>query len=387
MSDATDRLATGRWAIAAAALLGAFAVALLPLSPLDQLPVSLRAALAILMAFIPSAWIALRAETDSAVQRKASEIALKTDSWLTSHEQLDHAIDSSLALVIDDTETSAIAIMQELQGLHDAAATLVQMLVDSRQETERLETEIANGLSTLASMREQITNLPGKISSNLGQVRAVSEQIQELNGLAELVQAISTQSHLLAINAAIEAHRAGEQGRTFRVVANEVKRLAADSGRAATEIGARLSSAWRAVESGMQSGVDESLVQLQQIAQVAESISALEQKYLAFSAYYRAQFAAVTEHNESLASDIVDALGRAQYQDVVRQAIERVRSTVRRRNEILSIGLDAPEDEARAASSLALLRDEFEREELRHSNADRSRDGVTETGELTIELF
>jgi len=202
-----------------------------------------------------------------------------------------------------------------------------------------------------------------------------------------LVQAISTQSHLLAINAAIEAHRAGEQGRTFRVVANEVKRLAADSGRAATEIGARLSSAWRAVESGMQSGVDESLVQLQQIAQVAESISALEQKYLAFSAYYRAQFAAVTEHNEALARDIVDALGRAQYQDVVRQAIERVRATVRRRNQILSVGLDAPEDAARAASSLALLRDEFEREELRHSNADRSRDGVTATGELTIELF
>lgn len=52
-------------------------------------------------------------------------------------------------------------------------------------------------------MREQITNLPGKRSSNLGQVRAVSEQFQELNGLAELVQAISTQSHLLAINAAI----------------------------------------------------------------------------------------------------------------------------------------------------------------------------------------
>jgi len=95
----------------------------------------------------------------------------------------------------------------------------------------------------------------------------------------------------------------------------------------------------------------------------------------------------VTEHNEALARDIVDALGRAQYQDVVRQAIERVRATVRRRNQILSVGLDAPEDAARAASSLALLHDEFEREELRHSNADRSRDGVTATGELTIELF
>ncbi len=139
--------------------------------------------------------------------------------------------------------------MQELQGLHNAAAALVQILLDSRCKTERLKTEFANRLSPLANMREQITNLPGKISSNLGQVRAVSEQIHELNGLAELVQAISTQSHLLAINAAIQAHRADEQGRNFRVEANKVKRLAADSGRAATEIGARLSSARRVTPS------------------------------------------------------------------------------------------------------------------------------------------
>ncbi len=375
----------------AAALLAALTVALLPWSPMRLMPGELRSVLAILIAFIPTLWLAHASGFLSASPRHSGQISseqrAEADDLLTSHEQLDKAIDSSLELVISDTETSAIAIMQELQGLHDAAATLVQMLVDSRAETERLETDIANGLTTLAMMREQITHLPEKISSNLGQVRAVSEQIQELNGLAELVHAISTQSHLLAINAAIEAHRAGEQGRTFRVVANEVKRLAADSGRAASEIGARLSAAWKAVESGMQVGVEESLQQLAQIVHVAESISALEQKYQAFSEYHRAQYAAVTLHNEALANDIVDALGRAQYQDIVRQSIERIRTTMNRRNDILGPALASPVEAGPAAASLASLRDEFEREEYRHSNADRARDGVTPTGELTIELF
>ncbi len=72
---------------------------------------------------------------------------------------------------------------------------------------------------------------------------------------------------------------------------------------------------------------------------------------------------------------MADALERAQSQDGVRQAIERAGATARRRNEILCIALDAPAPVTRAAASLVLLRDAVGREELRRSNADRSRDG------------
>lgn len=386
MDVAPERTAAVRRAVLAAALLASCTLALLPLYPLTAAPDGVRTLLALLVAFAPGAWFALRNGTATPDGRADA------GTLVAPHEQLDRALDDSLGLVIGDTETSAMAIMQQLRELHDAAAALVALLAESRAEAERLDGEIADGLAMLAGMRELITDLPDKISENLGHVRAVAGQIRELNGLAELVQSISIQSHLLAINAAIEAHRAGEQGRTFRVVANEVKNLAANSGRAAAEIGDRLSSTWNAVEAGMQSGVDDSLEQLQQIARVADSIRALEQKHSDFSAYYRAQFSAVTEHNQALARDIVDALGRAQYQDVVRQTIERIRATMQRRNAILGAALSAGGDAAQAAASLASLGDEYQRDEQRHSNADRSnadrsQGGFTPAGELTIELF
>lgn len=381
MDEASVRAAALRRYLLAGSLLGAAALAWLPLFPLTLMPDGVRAALAILLAFALPAWLAIRVEPAGVMP------VAGTDELVASHQRLDHAIDGSLELVIGDTEASAMAIMQQLRALHDSAAALVAMLAESRDEAERLDADIASGLAMLAGMRELITELPGRISANLAQVRSVATQIHELNGLAELVQSISIQSHLLAINAAIEAHRAGEQGRTFRVVANEVKSLAANSGRAATEIGERLAATWKAVESGMQSGVDDSLRQLQEIAQVADSIRDLEQKHTDFSEYYRAQFSAVSGHNEALVSDIVDALGRAQYQDVVRQAVERIRDTVQRRNEILGVALAAGGDAVKSAASLASLCEEYQSVESRHSNADRSRDGVTPTGELTIELF
>lgn len=378
MHAASGRKLSGRSYLLGASLLCALALALFPLTLLTD---GTRAALAVLLAFAPAAWLALRG--DPSAQARDSGL-------FAPHERIDAAIDDNLGLVISDTETSAMAIMQQLRGLHDSADALVAMLVDSRARVERLDAEIADGLAALAGMRELIASLPAKLSANFEQVRDVAEQIRKLSGLAELVQSISIQSHLLAINAAIEAHRAGEQGRTFRVVADEVKNLAANSGRAAAEIGDRLSSTWMAVDAGMQASVDDALGQLDDIRLAAESIRELEKKHLDFSAYHREQFSAITSHNEALANDIVDVLGRAQYQDVVRQSVERIRDVVKRRNAILGAAMAAPGDSAQAGEAvdaLASLHTEYRSHERVHSNSDRAASGVTPTGEPTIELF
>jgi methyl-accepting chemotaxis protein len=310
---------------------------------------------------------------------------------LAQHLRLEEEIERRLDVVVGDTEQSAVAIMGHVRQLYDQADSVVQYLDRSSTRTGELGQEITDSVASLLDIGAFLERLPAKFERDLRQTQAMARDIVELGGLADAVQAISMQSHILGINAAIEAGHAGESGRSFRIVAQEMRALAANSSAVAGRITKGLTALREGIEDGARNSAAELQRELGAVMASSQAIRELQDNFEDINQFCKTRFAVLTRHNQVQAANIAEVLGQIQYQDVVRQSIERLQRAARQRNEALRHALPpgaAGPDGAALAQALAGVLDGFLAEEARHSHSGRQdSDGDGDGSGLKIELF
>ncbi|WP_338866197.1 methyl-accepting chemotaxis protein [Myxococcus stipitatus] len=152
---------------------------------------------------------------------------------------------SRQAAALQETQVTAQEIRQTALLASNSAQSVIEV-------AERAEALGKTGEDAVAASIEGMVDLRSQVEQITLRIMSLSERTQQIGGITETVKDLADQSHLLAVNAAIEAARSGEHGKGFAVVAREIRALADQSIRATNQVRKILSDIAEAISSTVQ---------------------------------------------------------------------------------------------------------------------------------------
>jgi methyl-accepting chemotaxis protein len=235
------------------------------------------------------------------IRAQVDEIRTRFTAQHESTKEIARAIEH-LTVTASDISTTAEQVAESARGTVGAARSGAQV--------------VAATVAGMNSIQHTVT----EASANIDQL---GQRSDEIGAIVAVIRGIADQTNLLALNAAIEAARAGEQGRGFAVVADEVRKLAEKTGSATQEIGQMIGAiqsqvkqtvlAMQQNQSEVSSGVDRAEQAGQALADILggiESVSTMMERIAAGAADQRATVGEIGRQVSAIESGIDSALER-----------------------------------------------------------------------------
>jgi methyl-accepting chemotaxis protein len=288
-------------------------------------------ALALLLGAVTSTWLTARQQRVRLGKTpRDTEVVVQDINTL---RQAFGVLKQQVAATITTSETAVMSMMERMNRVHRNALDLRERVLHAVERSHSLSADSLSRAGehgqAVASLAEHQKIFEAARQGNQDRVRAVAEQVRQLTPLAALIGDISRQTNLLAINASIEAARAGREGAGFKVVAAEVRRLSTQTAEAARQITEGITSAAQTIDEQVSNAdamqADSAASQLGEIAQHIQTMS----ETLSDVVPYLSDLSHNMETGmNTVTVDIIDTLGDMQFQDINRQLLEQINTAL-----------------------------------------------------------